>query len=146
MKNFNELFEEAKGLNDRRKKAFSDLKNKFNSEILPEFAKVLDMCDYSVCYFHSNIKIFAENMSEYVDYGSEGYQLSFCFGITKDGEIKNINYEPDRCTYDYNDEDGLKEIRNVGILELVRLVNSRLEKYTEKMHKNSVKAESYIES
>jgi len=140
MKNFNELFEEAKELSDRRLKAFDILKEKFTIEILPEFAKVLNACDYETAFFNANNKVFSEDMFEFEDHETD--TIDFCFGITKDGEIFSARHEYDGYRYKWELLDnGLESIRNVGVIELVNLVRSRTEKYNLKLFNDAVKAE-----
>ena len=84
MKNFNELFEEAKQLKDRRLKLFSELKRKFTNEILPEFAKIMGYCGYKESYFKADNKIFEGIMGEINCEAYTGYDgTQYCFTITK---------------------------------------------------------------
>lgn len=145
MKNFDTLFEETKELNDRRLKAFLLLKENFNSIILPEFAKVLIACDYKIAFFRADNKIFSEDMFKYENYEYGTGDIEYCFGITKDGKIFSASHEYDGVYYKNTLlDDELSEIKNVGILELIRMIKSRTDKYNQKLLKDAEKAEELM--
>lgn len=143
MKNFNELFQESSELSDKRNKLFNELKKKFSSEILPEFAELLKKCDYKSCYFKLNTKVFSEEMIKFVD--PETDDVQFGIEITNEGKIFSTKIKFVGYGYEFEaSENEMKEIRNIGILELIREVNSRTEKYNKKLFDDCAKAESYL--
>ncbi|MCP4665205.1 MAG: hypothetical protein GY849_02470 [Deltaproteobacteria bacterium] len=144
MQNFQELFNSAKELSDKRNKIFNQLKESFKKEILPEYIKIINNISYEVVYFKSDIEIFGDEMETSFD--PELGEEVFTFAIHKDGFICDATRGYDGCgfVWEYNSDYKLEKINNKGILDLIYLVNSRLKKHIKQMEKDIEKANKLI--
>ena len=143
MKNFNELFENAAKVADKRNKVFNQLIDKTRNELLPKFCEVCSNLDMKYVFFSTFTQI-TEDQDEQYDY-YEGYTKYYL-------AIDVVNMKIGDCKYDhqtgYYIPDGwnLTKINDAiftkkGIVELVRDLNNRLDNYIKKYNKLNEEAE-----
>lgn len=135
MKNFNELFEEARATSDRRKQVFSQLAENLKGYVLPNFLKVLKGYDIKEARFELSHRPISNMSSNTDQYGCEYYLL----GIDSEGVFTNYqqNLVTDRMSvverynilgFTYNDNDIVgRELLRCGLVELTKAINERID-------------------
>ena len=141
MKDFNELFETAQSVADRRKKVFNELIKKTSSEILPKFCEACRGFDLKEVYFKTNTQTIGGQIEQEMEYDWSIFALSI---NVQDETIEDVEYFLPTGSYEklnYSDVLTFSEanFKRTGIIEFVKLLNNRLADYIDKFDaKNDV--------
>ena len=143
MKNFNELFETAKNVSDRRKRVFNQLIEKTKNEILPKFCEACEGFDIKTVYGKTQNRLFDEQE----DITIETDWVVFPFAVNvKEKTISGADYfapNGDYNNYNFTEINFSKlKLKRTGIIEFVNLLNSRLASYVDKYDAANDEAES----
>lgn len=146
-KNFNELFESAKQVSDRRNKVFNQLIEKTASEIAPKLLSVMKSLDIDYIRVSTSTPSFWREDPTTL----ETYEKEYTVFIYDDGSIHEANY--DFRLHDYGYQPTTLTIGNikqkdcykkVGIVELVGKLKEILAEIVEKTEKQCRKAEAHL--
>lgn len=145
MENFNELFAQAANVADHRTKVFNQLIEKTVNEILPKFCEACVKLDMSYVYMLTHSRIFTANKKQFNEEGKEEFYLEIDL---KEGRISSANcnlygkFETDEQSSWIKFADA--EFKRTGILEFVKLLNSRLTDYIKKYSEKNKEAENLL--
>jgi major membrane immunogen (membrane-anchored lipoprotein) len=146
MENFNELFEQANLVADHRTKVFNQLIEKTVNEILPKFCEACIKLDMSYVYMLTHSRIFAGNKKQFDEEGKEEFYLEIDL---KECRISNANYNLFSGRFETDEQSTWikftdAEFKRTGILEFVKLLNSRLSDYIKKYSEKNKEAENLL--
>jgi len=143
MKDFNELFETAQSVADRRKKVFNELIKKTSSEILPKFCEACRGFDLKEVYFKTNNQTIGGQELQKLDYGIEFYALAINVQEKTIEEVE-IDYPNGYKKFSNSDVMTFDEpnFKKTGIIEFVNLLNNRLADYIDKFDARNDVAEN----
>lgn len=147
MKTFDELFQEAAQISDRRSKVLNQLIEQVKTDILPAFCKACDGYDLNKVYIKTDHKAYSDS-------DRQSDERDYFFGVCIDVQDETIS----DARFDCYDEkwfvplpQGWKgeQIKGatflrVGIVEFVKALNSRLEKYNTKYSARLQEAEKLL--
>jgi hypothetical protein len=143
MKEFNELFEKATEVADRRKKVFNQLIEKTKKEILPNYCKLMGDLGYEKFFIDMKIPIFPDMEEKEAPDMDTGYPIS----INSDGTFSIYDYDYDgRKGIIFTEIETIEspEFLKTGILSFLREINERLDSVIEKMDNKNNEAEKII--
>lgn len=151
MKTFDELFQEAAIISDKRKAVFNQLIERTEKELIPAFAKVLKDYDLNKAFFTMYICPISG-----MDAGhDEGGDDIWAIGIENDGRIwkcskdpycgKYACYEEMRTRVDESNMDiPIAKFQRSGIVDLVKKINNRVEELNKKYTSKVEEAEALL--
>lgn len=146
-KNFNELFESAKQVSDRRNKVFNQLIEKTASEITPKLLSVMESLDVDYIRVSTSTPSFWSEDPTTL----ETYEREYTVFIYDDGEIHEANYDFGPHGYEYQPTTltigNIKQkdcYKKVGIVELVGKLKEILAEIVEKAERQCKKAEAHL--
>lgn len=137
MKNFNELFEEAVNVSDKRKVIFNQLIKKTIEEILPRFCVACESFDINRVYFSLDTKPNEFCDKQQFQCGEYTYVIAidvknqlFCDAeVTPEAGWK-YSVPESWNWYAFNNDE--YHFTRTGIVEFVKSLNNRLENYIKK--------------
>jgi hypothetical protein len=142
MKNFNELFETAKTVADRRKKVFKQLIEKTKNEILPKFCETCEEFDIKTVFGITQNRLFDEQSGQEFEYDWTGYPFAI---NVKEKTMSGCDYFAPSGDYNLTDYEDLNisdvKFKRTAIMEFVTLLNSRLADYVNKYDHSNNEAE-----
>jgi len=151
MKTFDELFQEAAQISDKRTAIFNQLIEKTENEIIPAFAKMLDGYDLSKSFFTMYVKPFSDIEPQKDEDDSNFWAIA----VEHDGRIWDC--EKDIYTGKYktykefrlkDDESNINlpitKFTRVGIVPFVKLLNNRIEELNKKYASKAEEAEALL--
>jgi len=147
MENFNELFEQAEQISDKRKAIFNKLIEKTVSEILPKFCEAMEGFDVSRCYFKTSNKVNNYQEKQTDESGDEFFVI--CVRSDKTFNDAQLNFYESRyfIPEDWKDQTFVNDttgFKRSGIIEFVKLLNSRLADLNKKYASKNDEAESLL--
>lgn len=132
MKSFEELFNEAYSVADRRSKYLNALIDKTKTELLPRFTEICDNLDIKTVYFRTEKKVFADSEKRSDECG-EFYVLALHIntGTITDAEFDYIGnkYRVPECWKGTKIEEA--KLLRTGIIEFVTILKDKLERQIE---------------
>jgi hypothetical protein len=144
MENFNELFEQAAIVADRRNQIFNRLIEKTINDLLPAFCESCEKFDIKKVYFKTDNKVNTYCDKQYNQFDSfyvlciNVVNKSFC--DAKYDELNN-KYSDYNCKcLPFDSEKWLK----TGIVEFVKYLNNRLADYIKKYEAKNIEAETLL--
>lgn len=149
MKTFDELFNEASIIGDRRTMIFNQLIEKTESEIIPAFAKMLQKYDISKAFF----TIYEKPVNDFVPQKDEEGDDMWCFAVENDGAIWDCEKDimtgrystyKEYCLRGSDKNLPIAQFRRVTIVKIVKLLNNRAEELNKKYAQMVVEAEGLL--
>lgn len=145
MKSFEELFNEASIVADKRSKFLNALIDKTKSELLPRFTEICDNLDIKTVYFKTEKKVFADSEKRRDECG-EFYVLALHIN---DGTITDAEYNYIGNMYrvpEYWKGTKIEEAKllRTGIIEFVTMLKDKLERQIESNTAEADKALSLL--
>lgn len=151
MKTFDELFQEAAKISDKRTAIFNQLIKKTENEIIPAFVKMMNGYGLSKTFFTMYVNPFSGFDSQKDEEGADFW----AFGLENDGLL--LDCEKDLWTGRYetykayrlkNNESDLSlpvaRFTRSGIAQLVKLLNNRIEELNKKYALKVEEAETLL--
>lgn len=145
MKTFDELFQEATLVADRRSKILNELIERVKTEILPRFCDVSAIFDLKTVYFKTSNKVLSDSDKQIGE-----YEFFYCLAIhVNDYCITDAIYDMLEQKYSIPDHWGKTnmadaKLMRTGILEFTKALNARLEMYIEKYSKEAEKGTALL--
>lgn len=150
MKNFNELFEDAKNTGDHRSIIFNQLIEKVKNEILPETSKAVLALGYKSTYVKTYDKVLASYQEEQSGNPDEEFPRYYVIIDCEENKIMaaktqwdgrdGIEVVRDDSTYEFSEVQFLKS----GIVEFTENLNTSLSKLIEKRNLQNQRAENLL--
>lgn len=156
MKTFNELFQQANEISDKRKKIFNELIKKTETEIIPAFAELLACYDINKCYFtmHYNAPFKSVNHEIEGQRDEEG-DLFYAYAIENDGSLwecsKNIYTDQYECIKNYKLEgtdliiENTAKLKRSTVLKFLVKIQERIQELNQKYSSINERAEFLLE-
>lgn len=133
MKTFDELFNEARKISDKRDKVFNELIKETKLKLLPKFCEVCKSYDLKKVYFSTSEKVY--HLSD-KQFGQYEYFYALCIDIQKeqinDAKFSDIERRYHVPEYWVPEDISETKLLRTGIIEFIEALKGRLEKYNEK--------------
>ena len=147
MTNFDELFAQANEVGDKRRACFNRLIEKTVSEVLPRFCEVMEKFDIRQCYFKTNYRVNTYQEVQHDEDRDDFYCL--CLNADKTFNDAKLNLYESRYYVldnwkDQNFVNDQNHFTRSGIVELVKLLNSRLADLIKKYEAKVVEADNLL--
>ena len=153
MKAFEELFQEAALVADKRSKVLNELVVKTKEDILPKFCDACAGFGLSKIYIRTDSKVYSDSDKQSDE---RDYFYGLCINV-EDREISDALYNP-HSEYGYGEPawripdhwngEPISEAKllKAGIVEFVKTLNARLEKYIKTYTDKNEQAERLLNS
>ncbi len=143
MKTFDELFNEAATVADRRKVVFNQLIEKTVSEILPKFCETCVKFDLKTVYVKTNRKAVSISEVQVAEYEQTFYAIAIDLATKEianaEWKWRSEEYEKTGSNFTFDEV----TFTRTGIVEFVKTLNSRLESYVKRFTIENEVAEKY---
>lgn len=155
MKTFNELFQQANEISDKRKKIFNELIKKTETEIIPAFAELLTNYDIKKAFFTMHYHApFKTDRYEIDGQRDEEGDLFYAYAIEDDGSLwecsKNIYTDQYECIKNYKLEgtdliiENTAKLKRSTVLKFLVKIQERIQELNQKYSSINEKAESLL--
>lgn len=147
MKTFEELLQEAALVADHRTKVLNELVAKTKEDILPKFCEVCAGFGLSKVYIRTDNKVYSDSEKQSDE---RDYFYGVCINV-EDQEISDAKYNPYSEGHGWSVPDHWNgepiseaKLYKIGIVEFVKILNARLEKYIKTYTEKNEQAEKLL--